>query len=131
MDKDLLGNGSSAPKITETSVIDDLKTGLDNLGNLESTIKHNVTVRADESAILLDKIRQEQGSFNDFKVLEMKKNLQSVINKQRLNAFLERTQKRNKDRSISQRKNDATRQVLKHADHVIKSSTSGAFMSFD
>ena len=77
----------------------------------------------------MDKIQQE--SFNEFKVNSMKKDLQNLLNKQKLNAFLERTHKRNKEQSISQRKNDATRQVLKHTDQMIKASTSGELVSFD
>ena len=61
----------------------------------------------------------------------MKKDLENLINKQRLNAFLEKTQKRNKERSISHRKNDATRQVLKHTDHAIKAANSSEYVSFD
>ena len=61
----------------------------------------------------------------------MKKDLQNLIIKKKLNAFIEKTHKHNRERSFNQRKNDATRQVIKHADYVIRSSTSGALVSFD
>ena len=38
LDQDLLGG--SQGKITDSAIIDDLRSGLDNLGNLESTSKH-------------------------------------------------------------------------------------------
>ena len=48
--------------------------------------------------------------------MDMKESMQKIAMKNRVDEFLEATYKRNKETIIIGKKNDSTKQVLKHAD---------------
>ena len=63
--------------------------------------------------------------------MDMKESMQKIAMKNRVNEFLEATYKRNKDTVIVAKKNDSTKQVLKHADQMIKNAAAGIVVNHD
>ena len=61
----------------------------------------------------------------------MKPEMQKIATKNRVKTFLEKTYKRNKDTVITAKKNDSTKQVIKHADQMIKNANAGVILNHD
>merc|ERR1712176_896518 len=57
--------------------------------------------------------------------------MQKIAMKNRMNEFLEKTYKKNKDSVVSAKKNDSTKQVLKHADQMIRNAAAGVVVNHD
>ena len=67
----------------------------------------------------------------DQDILDLKVDMQKIAMKNRVKEFLEKTYKRNKDTVICAKKNDSTKQVIKHADQMIKNANSGIVVNHD
>ena len=79
--------------------------------------------------IFLNKLKNQ--TMQDEEIMAMKKSMQKIAMKNRVAEFLEVTYKRNKDTVVSAKKNDSTKQVLKHADQMIKHAAAGTVASHD
>ena len=64
--------------------------------------------------IVINKLKNQTLQNED--IMDMKESMQKIAMKNRVDEFLEATYKRNKETIIIGKKNDSTKQVLKHAD---------------
>ena len=70
-------------------------------------------------------------NLQDEEILNMKASMQKIAAKNRMLEFLEETYKRNSNSVVSAKKNDSTKQVLKHTDQMIKQAESGIVINHD